>query len=133
MYFIYGKGTIQGIPFLSGYHPFPILPMMGGIPNYGCGVGGMFTTFRKGICLLGHYPMVIGVDDIFIEGPFPQIGYKPFPDTTAVPTHIEPMVAFIPMVKIAHYGNRPGRGGPNGKVGTLDPVYLYKMGAQLFI
>jgi len=129
MYFIYGKGTIQGIPFLPGGHPFPILPIMGGIPNYGCGVGGMFATFRKRIRFLGHYPVVIGVYTILIEGALPHCGYKTFPDTTAVPTNIKTVIALVPMVKIPYYGNRSGRRGPNGKISSLYSIELHRMGA----
>ena len=133
MNFINSKWFIQGVFFLPGLHPAFVSPFVFIFPNYRCRHRWMFTASGKGVCLFRYHSMIRRVNNIFVQSTFSQIGHKSLPDTTSVPAHIELMVRFVPIVKIAHNGNRARRRRPNGKISAFYPVDFNKVGSQLFI
>src|SRR5690606_29261218 len=114
-------------------HPFFILPFVGGIPDQGSGLWGLFAISGKGIGLLGPQIIVVGMDLVFVLGAPVQSRYEPFPDSTAVPSNKKYVFSGTPVVEVPYDRYGLGGRGPNRKITTLLPLVFTQMRSQFFI
>src|SRR5690606_27879413 len=58
---------------------------------------------------------------------------KPFPDSTAIPAHHQPMLPCTPVVEVPDYRYGLGRGGPYCKITAFLPLQFAQVRSQFFI
>src|SRR5690606_9231804 len=102
-------------------------------PAQGGGLGGLFAVPGTGIGLLGPQVVVVGMDLVFVFGAPVQARDKPFPDSTAIPAHHQPMLPCTPVVEVPDYRYRLGRGGPYCKITAFLPLQFAQVRSQFFI
>src|SRR5208337_1178003 len=113
-----GIRGVQGSSFCPVRHPFPVIPIVGGVPNTGPCFGRCFPMPGIGVALIGTVSVFPGDDVIFVYGAMADPRDKPLPNTRAVTSYRQRMGFEVPRVEFSNYRDFFGIGSPYGKKGT---------------